>query len=144
MGGAGWGMGLQMGCNRLGGGGGGGGGGGSVVGQSGHRQQWDSGPSETRIAEHKRNVKETEWAVATYNPMDDNDIVLTSTPGDLAQSACVHVCVGARECVCDVSWCTNVKKNRKYEFLHACDKNTDGHYSTNKCINAHQFLFLFF
>lgn len=59
------------------------------------------GPSETRITEHKRNVKQTEWAAATYNPMDDNDIVLTSTPGDLVQGpcACVHVCA----CICVVS-----------------------------------------
>lgn len=66
------------------------------------------GPSETRITEHKRNVSETEWAAGTYNPMDDNDIVLTSTPGDLVQSACVRTCVCVCACVCDVSWCVTV------------------------------------
>lgn len=44
--------------------------------------------------EHKRHVSKTEWAVTTYNPMDDNDIVLASTSGDLVQSVRVCLCVG--------------------------------------------------
>ncbi len=54
-----------------------------------------------RIAEHKRHVIKTEWAVATYNPMDDNDIVLAATSGD--SRVCVLVCVCVCVCVCVMS-----------------------------------------
>lgn len=60
-----------------------------------------------RITEHKRHVSKTERAVTTCNPMEDNDIVLVSTSGDLVHSVCLcaraRVCL--RGCVCDVSWC---------------------------------------
>lgn len=52
-----------------------------------------------RITEHKRSVSKTEWAVTTCNPMDDNDIVLASTSGDLVQSACVRLYVCVWVCV---------------------------------------------
>lgn len=48
-----------------------------------------------RITEHKRHVSKTEWPMATYNPMDDNDIVRDPTSGELVQS--LSLCVW---CVC--------------------------------------------
>lgn len=86
-GGAWWGMGLQMGRSRRGG-----------------RTGW----TVRRITEHKRHVSKTEWAVTTYNPMDDNDIVLASTSGDLVQCVCVFVGSGG-----NVSWCPNAVEGWK-------------------------------
>lgn len=60
-----------------------------------------------RITEHKRLVSKTEWAVTTCNPMDDNDIVLNVTSGDLLGpefvSMCVHVCGEGLRVVCVMS-----------------------------------------
>lgn len=65
------------------------------VGQGGLGEcggEW-GGSSVRRITKDKRHVSKTEWAVTTYNPMDDNGIVLASTSGDYVQSAYVCVCL---------------------------------------------------